>query len=131
MKGLASLGVLSFIKVIFALSPWHWWNLRSTGIVGGGRGTTGRDRISSISWVVVLIGAMTFLWVSPVVEVNHLHFLTKSQAVYKGVRAFSRRTLEKAGERIIDVPLADEDDEDEVDEAEPSSHTNEGFKKDN
>lgn len=63
MKGLASLGVLSFIKVLFALSPWHWWNLRTSGIVGGGR-TTGRDRVSSISWVVIMIGVITFLWVS-------------------------------------------------------------------
>lgn len=77
MKGLASLGVLSFIKVLFALSPWHWWNLRHSGIVGGGRGTTGRDRISSISWIVILIGAGTFLWVSLVVQANHLHFSNK------------------------------------------------------
>lgn len=31
------------------------------------------------------------------------------QAVYKGVRAWSRRTLEKAGERVMDVPLPDDD----------------------
>lgn len=50
--------------------------------------------------------------------------------MYKGVRAWSRRTLEKAGERIIDVPLTGEDDEDEGGEAEPPSHTDEGSKKD-
>ncbi|KAK2756787.1 hypothetical protein FQN54_005233 [Arachnomyces sp. PD_36] len=116
IKGLASLGVLSFIKVLFALSPWQWWNLRSSGLVGGGRRTTGRDRVSSISWVVVVIGVTTFLW-----------------AVYKGVRAWSRRTLEKASERIIDVPLTgdDDEDEDEGEQATSSSHTNEDSKKDN
>jgi len=66
VKGLASLGLLSFIKVILALSPWQWWNLRSSGIMAGsGRtGGSGRDRLASISWLVVLIGIATFLWVS-------------------------------------------------------------------
>ena len=65
IKGLASLGLLGFIKVIFALSPWQWWNLRSTGIIrgGGNSGNTGRDRLANISWMVVLIGIGTFLWV--------------------------------------------------------------------
>ena len=64
IKGLASLGVLSFVKVLFALSPWQWWNLRNSGLVSGGRRGTGRDRVSSISWIVVMIGVGTFLWVS-------------------------------------------------------------------
>jgi len=66
VKGLASLGLLSFIKVILALSPWQWGNLRSSGIMAGsGRtGGSGRDRLASISWLVVLIGIATFLWVS-------------------------------------------------------------------
>jgi hypothetical protein len=66
LKGLASLGLLSFIKVLLALSPWQWWNLRSSGIMAGsGRtGGNGRDRLASISWIVVLIGVGTFLWVS-------------------------------------------------------------------
>lgn len=66
IKGLASLGLLGFVKVLFALSPWQWWNLRSSGIMngGGGRsGNTGRDRLANISWIVVLIGVGTFLWV--------------------------------------------------------------------
>lgn len=33
------------------------------------------------------------------------------QGVYKGVRAWSRRTLEKASERVMDVPLDDDEDE--------------------
>lgn len=95
IKGLASLGLLGFVKVLFALSPWQWWNIRTSGIMnaGGRSGNTGRDRLASISWVVVVIGIATFLW-----------------AVYKGVRAWSRRTLEKAGERVMDV-AADDDDE--------------------
>ncbi|OJD18328.1 hypothetical protein AJ78_01641 [Emergomyces pasteurianus Ep9510] len=94
-KGLASLGVLSFVKVIFALSPWQWWNLRNSGLVGGGRrpAATGRDRAASVSWIVLLIGVVTFLW-----------------AVYKGVRAWSRKVLEKAGDRVLDVPLEDDDE---------------------
>lgn len=40
--------------------------------------------------------------------------LTHLQAVYKGVRAWSRRTLEKAGERVMDVAGDEEDDDDDV-----------------
>ncbi|MCJ1338582.1 hypothetical protein MMC09_003871 [Bachmanniomyces sp. S44760] len=96
VKGLASLGLLSFVKVIFALSPWQWWNLRSSGIlrVNGRAGVNGRDRLANISWIVVMIGVATFLW-----------------GVYKAVRAWSRRTLEKASERVMDVPLANKGDE--------------------
>lgn len=66
VKGLASLGLLSFVKVLLALSPWQWWNLRSSGLMGSGArtGGTGRDRLASISWLVVLIGLGTFLYVS-------------------------------------------------------------------
>ncbi|KAI9697214.1 MAG: hypothetical protein M1836_004778 [Candelina mexicana] len=97
LKGLASLGLLSFIKVVLALSPWQWWNLRNSGLMsGGGRaGGTGRERLASISWIVVLVGVGTFLW-----------------TVYRGVRAWSRRTLEKAGERVMDVQGSDDDDDD-------------------
>ena len=65
IKGLASLGLLGFVKVLFALSPWQWWNIRTSGIMnGGGRSrNTGRDRLASISWVVVVVGIATFLWV--------------------------------------------------------------------
>ena len=68
LKGFASVGLLGFGKVLFALSPWQWWNLRSSGIIssGGGRsGTSGRDRMASINWIVVVIGVGTFLWVGP------------------------------------------------------------------
>lgn len=68
LKGVASLGLLGFVKAFFAMSPWHWWNLRQTGVLGGGRarrGGTGRDRLENISWGLVIIGIMTFLYVSP------------------------------------------------------------------
>jgi len=42
---------------------------------------------------------------------------TRLQAVYKGVRAWSRRTLEKAGERVMDVKV-DDDEEEEYTHAE-------------
>ncbi|PGH14758.1 hypothetical protein AJ80_05802 [Polytolypa hystricis UAMH7299] len=114
IKGLASLGVLSFLKVLFALSPWQWWNLRSSGLLGGGRrpAATGRDRTASISWIVVVIGILTFVY-----------------GVYKGVRAWSRRTLQMASDRVLDVPL-DDDDEEELDAAVPTSGQEES-KKDN
>ena len=68
IKGLASLGLLSFVKVVLAISPWHWHSLRNSGLMGGGgrAGGTGRERLASISWIVVLLGVGTFLWVSHV-----------------------------------------------------------------
>lgn len=36
-----------------------------------------------------------------------------SQALYKGVRVWTRRVLEKAGERVIDVQGDDDDDDDD------------------
>ncbi|KAL4892422.1 hypothetical protein BDV59DRAFT_179920 [Aspergillus ambiguus] len=96
VKGLASLGVLSLLKTIFVLPSWHWWGPRSSGVYSRGR-TTGRSRVASVSWVVVLIGVLTFLW-----------------TVFKGVRSWTGRTLQYAGERVMDVPLPDDEDEDEV-----------------
>jgi hypothetical protein len=67
LKGLASLGLLGVMKVIFA-SPWQWFQLRNAGLLGGarprnGRAANGRDRLESISWYLVAIGVFTFLWV--------------------------------------------------------------------
>jgi len=97
IKGLASLGLLSFVKVLWMLGPTNWWNVRSSGLIGGGGrrppGGSGRDRLASISWIVVIIGVGTFLW-----------------GVYKGVRAWSRRLLEKAGEKVQDIQ-GDDDEE--------------------
>ncbi|EEQ31311.1 hypothetical protein McanMca71_004574 [Microsporum canis] len=105
LKGLASLGVLSFLKVMLALSPWQWWNLRNSGLLGGSNrrsANSGRSRAASVSWIVLAIGVATFLW-----------------GVYKGVRAWSCRILETAGQRVMDVPL-DGDDEDEDVRVEPT-----------
>lgn len=99
LKGLASLGLLSFIKVFFAMSPWNWWNLRRVGAFGGGRrrGGTGRERLEDISWTVVIIGVVTFL-----------------VAVWSWVRAWTASLLEKGAERVLDV--SGDDGEDEVEE---------------
>jgi len=104
LKGLASLGLLGAVKALLAMSPWQWWNLRTSGIIGGGnragRGNTGRERLENISWSLVAIGVATFLW-----------------AVWKAVRAWCRRTLEKAGERIVDVQGDVDDEDEEVEDA--------------
>ncbi|KAJ5610177.1 hypothetical protein N7510_006896 [Penicillium lagena] len=93
VKGLASLGVLSILKVAWAASPWYW-NVRATaGVMTSTNRSTGRSRFASLGWLMIVIGVGTFLW-----------------AVYKGVRSWSKRTLEKAGEKVMDVPLPDEDD---------------------
>ena len=61
LKGLASLGMLGFVKMFFALGPFQWFNLRG-GIFGTGRRRGGgRDRLEDISWTVVIIGVVTFL----------------------------------------------------------------------
>lgn len=109
LKGLASLGLLGFVKTLLAMGPWHWYNLRNSGIIGGGggrrgRGNTGRDRFKDISWSLVAIGVMTFLW-----------------AVWKGVRAWTRSTLEKAGERVADVQGEDDDDLEDDPIADPTN----------
>ncbi|KAJ8133319.1 hypothetical protein O1611_g310 [Lasiodiplodia mahajangana] len=36
LKGVFSLGLLGFAKAFLAMSPWQWWNLRTSGIVSGG-----------------------------------------------------------------------------------------------
>ncbi|EMC95346.1 hypothetical protein BAUCODRAFT_60458, partial [Baudoinia panamericana UAMH 10762] len=99
IKGLASLGLLGFAKFLLTLSPWHWFNMRGTGVVihrsGQALGGTGRDRLQGLSWFAIALGVATFLY-----------------TVWKGVRAWSRRMLEKAGERVMDVPGTDDDDED-------------------
>ena len=100
VKGLASLGLLGFAKFLLTLSPWHWFNMRGTGVMGGvrsggGMGNTGRDRLQGLNWIAIVVGVATVMY-----------------AVWKGVRAFSRRVLEKAGEKVMDVPGADDDEDD-------------------
>ncbi|KAF2497349.1 hypothetical protein BU16DRAFT_312031 [Lophium mytilinum] len=92
LKGFTSMGVLGFLKVLLS-NPFSYFRLGG----GGTRGrATGRDRYEQVSWIVILVGVSTFLF-----------------AVYKGVRAWSRRTLEKAGEQVMDVQPDDDDDEDD------------------
>jgi hypothetical protein len=93
-KGLASLGLLGFAKFLFGLGPWYWFN--RTPMLGRSSGGNGRNRARELSWIAVAIGVATFLY-----------------AIWKGVRAWSRRTLEKAGERVMDVPGSTDDDDDE------------------
>lgn len=59
-KGFTSLGVLSLIKTILGSLPWQLW-VRSSALNGR---NTGRSRAASISWVMILIGVLTFLIVS-------------------------------------------------------------------
>lgn len=66
LKGLFSFGLLGFVKAFLAMTPWQWWNLRTSGVIGGtGRRLgTGRDRMENMNLALVLIGVVTFFWVS-------------------------------------------------------------------
>ncbi|KAI1802571.1 hypothetical protein F4811DRAFT_528589 [Daldinia bambusicola] len=89
MKGLFSLGLLGFVKAFLVMSPWQWWNLRTSGIIGGGGGRragTGRERMESINLALVLIGVFTFLY-----------------TVWKATRKWTERTLDRASQRILNV----------------------------
>jgi len=59
LKGFASLGLVSFLKFMFT-SPVQFL-FRSSGV--GGR-QTGRDRLNTLTWMMIVIGVATFLWVS-------------------------------------------------------------------
>lgn len=61
MKGFAGLGLMSMVKMLLA-SPLQFFRVGFGG--GGGGRRTGRDRMNDISWMVVLIGVATFLYVS-------------------------------------------------------------------
>ncbi|KAF2668273.1 hypothetical protein BT63DRAFT_414290 [Microthyrium microscopicum] len=92
-RGFASLGLLSFFKAALA-SPIQFW-FRTANM--GGRRNAGRDRLGGVTWLVILIGAFTFML-----------------AVWKGVSYWSRRILERAGAGIADVQNVDDgDDEDD------------------
>lgn len=62
LKGFISVGLLGFLKVVFT-SPLRWF--RGSSVTTGIRraGASGRDRMASIDWLVVMIGVMTFFWV--------------------------------------------------------------------
>ncbi|KAI0506598.1 hypothetical protein F5B22DRAFT_442533 [Xylaria bambusicola] len=100
LKGVFSLGLLGFVKAFLAMSPWQWWNLRTSGIVSGGarRAGTGRQRMENINLTLVLIGVLTFLY-----------------TVWKATRKYTQRTLDRASQKILNVQ-AEEDSDDEDDE---------------
>ncbi|KAI1266149.1 hypothetical protein F5Y18DRAFT_382596 [Xylariaceae sp. FL1019] len=99
LKGVFSLGLVGFVKAFLAMSPWQWWNLRTSGIVSGGarRAGTGRERMENINLTLVLIGVLTFLW-----------------AVWKATRKYTERTLDRASQKILNVQ--DNDDSDDEDQ---------------
>ncbi|KAK8039237.1 E3 ubiquitin-protein ligase MARCH4 [Apiospora rasikravindrae] len=97
VKGMFSLGLLGFVKAFFAMGPWQWWNLRTSGVIGGGarrRGGTGRDRMENINLYLVMIGVVTFFW-----------------AVWTGTRKWTQRTLDMASQRVLNVQKDEEDEE--------------------
>lgn len=57
-KGFAGLGLMSFLKFMLS-SPINFF-FRQGGV--GGR-QTGRDRLNTITWVIIAVGVATFLYV--------------------------------------------------------------------
>jgi len=92
-KGFASMGLLGCAKYAWTVSPWHWRTL-----IGGRTsvGGNGRNRARELNSLAIAVGIATIVY-----------------AIWKGVRAWSRRTLEKAGERVMDVPGSSDDDDDD------------------
>lgn len=64
IKGVASLGLIGAMKTFLSLSPWTQWSYRNAFSSGGRAGRTGRDRLSSVTWMLIISGIVTFLWVS-------------------------------------------------------------------
>ncbi|KAF8539883.1 hypothetical protein BDD12DRAFT_881476 [Trichophaea hybrida] len=54
LRGLASLGLLGFFKVIYLVGPGSWWSIRNS---------MRRDSANRISWIVIAVGvANFFVW---------------------------------------------------------------------
>lgn len=95
VKGFFSLGIIGFAKYLFTVTPWQWWNIRSSGIMGPAvRRGGGRARAENISWALVVIGALSFIY-----------------TVWKAVRALSNALLRRAGDGVLDVGGDDEDED--------------------
>ncbi|KAI5856011.1 RING finger domain protein [Tricharina praecox] len=57
LRGLASLGLLGFAKVMYIVGPSSWLNMRASGNLGG------RERVSRLTWIVIALGvANFFVW---------------------------------------------------------------------
>ncbi|KAK3899481.1 hypothetical protein C8A05DRAFT_36900 [Staphylotrichum tortipilum] len=110
VKGFLSLGLLGFLKTMFVMSPWNWFNIR----VGGGgrrRRGTGRDRMEQINWALVVIGVLTFLG-----------------ATWKFVNHLMAKALEQASDHVVDVQEDTPDDDDEADDPAPEAADSESRK---
>ncbi|KAK9417527.1 hypothetical protein SUNI508_08678 [Seiridium unicorne] len=107
LKGLFSLGLVGFVKAFLAMSPFQWWNLRTSGVIGGGarRRGTGRDRLEDVNLTLVVIGAVTFFW-----------------AVWKGTRRWTQNALDKTSDRILNAQPIDDDDDDDEDDGIPAAN---------
>jgi hypothetical protein len=120
LKGLFSLGLVGFVKAFLAMSPFQWWNLRHAGVVGGGAGRrrgTGRDRLEDVNLTLVVIGAITFFWVSRSLCSFHTSMLTDfTKAVWKGTRRWTQKALDRTSERIMNAQPVDDDDDDNDDD---------------
>ena len=105
-KGFASVGVLSFVNVLTTIkTPWHFLSMRNTFLQGSGRaGTTGRDRVASITWLVLLVGVLTALW-----------------RIYALTHYFAARYLLNVSDRVKNVNLEDDDEDIRTVLDEPSS----------
>lgn len=93
-NGFTSLGIIGFAKYLIGMTPWEWWNMRSSGIMGGGGRRGGRNRAENINWMLIVIGALSFVY-----------------SVWKAVRFLSNQVLKMAGDTVLDVG-GDDDDED-------------------
>ena len=71
LKGIAGLGLLGAIKMFFTFNPWTPWTLRTS--TGNRLGRAGRDRFSSLTWMLIVTGVITFTWVSRPPSTKELH----------------------------------------------------------
>lgn len=62
-KGMAGLGVVGALKMLFT-NPFGYWRSIRVGGSNTGRRTTGRDRANDLSWVIIVVGVTTTLYVS-------------------------------------------------------------------
>lgn len=93
-KGFFSLGLVGLFKTMLSMTPFQWIYYRGGGLFGSGRRPgTGRARAENMSWVLILVGAFTFL-----------------MAIWKFVQMVSSRVLKNVSDRVMDVGEDDDDD---------------------